>query len=84
MNCAPGCTTDRIGYLEGWYVDPDWRHHGIGRALVQAAEAWAARQGCTEMASDTDPTYPASPPAHAALGYVEVQRYFRKELNPQK
>src|SRR5512143_3155953 len=38
---APGCTTDRIGYLEAWYVDADWRGLGVGRTLVQAAENWA-------------------------------------------
>lgn len=79
-SAAPGCTTDRIGYLEAWYVEPDVRSQGIGRALVQAIEEWARAQGCTEMASDTDPSYPLSPAAHAALGYAEVQRYFRKDL----
>lgn len=29
---------------------------------------------------DTTPFYPLSPAAHAALGYVEVERYFRKDL----
>lgn len=77
---APGCTTDHIGYLEGWYVDADWRGRGVGRALVERAESWARKQGCTEMASDTTPEYPTSPVAHAALGYVETERYFRKEL----
>ena len=37
-------------------------------------------EGCREMASDTDPSYPISPAAHAALGYQEVQRCFRKDL----
>lgn len=77
---APGCTTDRIGYLEAWYVDPDVRGQGAGRALVQRAEAWARGAGCREMASDTTPAYPASPVAHAALGYYEVERHFRKDL----
>jgi len=77
---APGCTSDRIGYLEAWYVDPDWRRQGLGRRLVEAAEAWAKSEGCREMASDTDPSYPVSPAAHAAMGYQEVERYFRKEL----
>ena len=79
---AEGCQTDRIGYLEGWFVEPDMRGRGIGRALVQAAENWARAQGCREMASDTSPEYPLSPGAHAQLGYVEVQRtiHFRKEL----
>ena len=77
---APGCHTDRIGYLEAWHVDADCRQQGVGRALVAAAEAWAKAQDCQEMASDTTPFYPISPAAHAALGYEEVARYFRKEL----
>jgi len=77
---APGCKTDRIGYLEAWYVDPDCRGQGVGRELVKRAEAWAISEGCREMASDTTPSYPVSPAAHAALGYQEVERYFRKEL----
>jgi len=77
---APGCETDRIGYVEAWYVDPDARQQGVGRALVEQAEAWARAEGCTEMASDTDPAYPLSPAAHAALGYEVVEWCFRKEL----
>ena len=77
---APGCQTDRIGYLEAWYVDPEWRGQGIGRALVERAEMWAREEGCREMASDTTPFYPLSPGAHAALDYDEVERYFRKDL----
>jgi aminoglycoside 6'-N-acetyltransferase I len=77
---APGCQTDRIGYLEAWYVDPDWRRSGLGRALAERAESWARAAGCLEMASDTTPFYPHSPAAHASLGYEEVERYFRKDL----
>ena len=77
---APGCKSNRIGSLEAWYVDPAWRQHGIGRRLVQAAEEWARSVGCYEMASDTTPEYTISPKAHAALGYQEVERYFRKDL----
>lgn len=78
---APGCVTDRIGYLEAWYVDPDWRGQGVGRALVERVEEWARAAGCREMASDTEPAYPLSPAAHAALGYEEVARFFRKDLS---
>ena len=60
--------------------DPDWRGKGIGRALVAQVENWAREQGCVEMASDTTPFYPLSPQAHEALGYEEVERYFRKDL----
>ncbi|MCZ7571212.1 MAG: GNAT family N-acetyltransferase [Ardenticatenaceae bacterium] len=80
LSPAPGCRTDRIGYLEAWYVDPDWRGQGVGRRLVETAEARARSVGCREMASDTTPNYPLSPGAHAALGYQEVERSLRKDL----
>ena len=79
---AVGCTTDRVGYLEAWYVEPEWRRRGIGRRLVARAEEWARSLACTEMASDTTPRYPLSPAAHEALGYRVVKRktHFRKPL----
>lgn len=84
---ADGCETTDVGYLEAWYVDPDWRNQGIGRALVIAAETWARRQGCREMASDADFTNIVSQTAHQRLGYVETGRVvqFCKALmrNPQ-
>ncbi|GMV82488.1 MAG: hypothetical protein AMXMBFR7_36720 [Planctomycetota bacterium] len=79
---AEGCSTSNVGYIEGWFVDPDLRGHGIGGALVRAGEAWAASAGCSEMASDTTSSYPVSPAAHKALGYEEVKAgyHFRKRL----
>jgi aminoglycoside 6'-N-acetyltransferase I len=79
---ADGCETMNVGYLEGWYVDPDWRSRGVGRALVAAAEAWARGQGCREMASDTELDNTASQAAHLRLGYVEADRIvqFYKKL----
>jgi aminoglycoside 6'-N-acetyltransferase I len=78
---APGCQTDRIAYIEAWYVDPDKRSQGIGRALIERAETWAKEKGCKEMASDTTPSYPLSPGAHKALGFEAVGRYYRKDLD---
>jgi aminoglycoside 6'-N-acetyltransferase I len=79
---APGCETDRIGYIEGWYVVPEFRRKGIGRSLVEQGEKWAKEKGCKEMASDTTSNYPVSPAAHNALGYEEVKRkfFYRKPL----
>ena len=71
---AEGCVTDRVAYLEGWYVDPAHRRHGIGRALVLAAEAWARGQGCTEFGSDALLDNDISAAAHRALGFEEVER----------
>jgi len=79
---APGCSTSPVGCLEGWYVDPDWRQQGIGRRLIEAAETWAKRQDCQEIASDTWSDNAVSRDAHAALGFeeVEVLAHFRKRL----
>ena len=81
---AEGCTTSPVGYLEGWYVDPEWRLRGVGRRLVEAAEAWARSHGCIEMASDTVSGYPDSPAAHRAIGYsvAATSLHFRKGLAP--
>lgn len=79
---AEGCKTSPVGYIEGWYVDEDLRGHGIGKALVQVAEAWAREQGLTEMASDTWLDNEGSIRAHVKLGYEEVERavHFAKRL----
>ncbi|HEV8591025.1 MAG TPA: aminoglycoside 6'-N-acetyltransferase [Pyrinomonadaceae bacterium] len=76
------CHTDHVGYLEGWYVDPEHRKQGIGRALVEAAEDWAFEKGCTEMASDAELGNEVSLAAHRGLGYAETSRlvHLRKEL----
>lgn len=79
---AEGCTSDRIAYLEGWFVEPEARRRGVGRALVAAAEQWGRDQGCTEFASDTQLDNLISTAAHHALGFIEVEsiRCFRKVL----
>jgi GNAT superfamily N-acetyltransferase/gamma-glutamylcyclotransferase (GGCT)/AIG2-like uncharacterized protein YtfP len=66
---ADDCTTHPVGYLEGWYVDPDMRRKGVGRRLVAAAETWASAQGCREMASDARLANAISIAAHQALGF---------------
>jgi aminoglycoside 6'-N-acetyltransferase I len=50
---------------------------------MQAAEAWARRQGLKEIASDTQIDNTASIQAHTVLGYEEVERLvcFRKALD---
>ena len=81
---AEDCVTDRVAYLEGWYVEPGFRRRGIGRALVEAAEAWGRAQGCAEFGSDALLDNEASAAAHRALGFEETVRIrcFKKSLVP--
>ena len=79
---AEGCRTNRVGYLEGWFVETAARRRGVGRQLVTAAEAWARSQGCVEFASDAEADNDSSAAAHRALGFAEAGliRCFRKDL----
>lgn len=79
---AESCSTDQVGYLEGWYVEAGHRRKGVGRSLVAAAEEWARAQGCTEFASDAESDNLVSTKAHRALGFEDVGliRCFRKDL----
>lgn len=79
---AEGCRTNRVAYLEGWYVIPEARGQGVGRALIEAAAAWGREQGCAEFASDAQPDNKISRLAHQALGFENVGMVvcFRKEL----
>jgi aminoglycoside 6'-N-acetyltransferase I len=81
-NIVDSCVTDRVGYLEGWYVVPEVRRQGVGAALVAAAERWATERGCREFASDAELTNDTSQRAHVALGFTETGRVvnFRKDL----
>lgn len=81
-NYAEGCSTNRIAYLEGWYVEPHARRRGAGAALMRAAEDWGRAQGCTEFASDALIDNEISAAAHEALGFDETAqiRCFRKDL----
>ena len=79
---AEGCETDRVAFLEGWYVVPDARRRGVGRVLIAEAERWARDQGCSEFASDALLDNEVSANAHTALGFQETAqlRCFRKSL----
>lgn len=76
------CHSEHVGYLEGWFVDGDYRRNGIGRRLVAEAENWARRKGCEEMASDAEIGNDSSLEAHLKIGYEETSRlvHLRKDL----
>jgi aminoglycoside 6'-N-acetyltransferase I len=80
---AENCNPSRpVGYVEGWYVAEEHRRRGIGKRLLLAAEEWARRQGCLEMASDALIDNTLSQDVHQRLGFEVVERsvHFRKDL----
>lgn len=76
------CYSLNVGYLEGWFVEFEFRRRGIGSSLVRNAESWARQKGCKEMASDAEVGNDLSLKAHLNLGYQETSRlvHLRKDL----
>jgi aminoglycoside 6'-N-acetyltransferase I len=79
---APGCRSSPVAFIEGWYVDPESQGRGVGRALIQAAEAYARAAGYHEIASDAEIENAGGIAAHLAVGFEEIERvvYFRRSL----
>ena len=77
-----GCEHAPVGYIEGWFVEENYRRQEVGRRLVQAAEDWARQLGCLKMASDCELENLVSLAAHLRVGYEEAARiiHFRKHL----
>jgi aminoglycoside 6'-N-acetyltransferase I len=79
-----GSMSERLGYVEGWYVDPDLRGHHWGRKMIRAAEAWTAARGLTELGSDAELANKKGIAAHRASGFRETFRLvlFLKRVRP--
>ena len=67
----------------GLVVDLTYRGRGVGRRLVQAAEAWASTHGLDQMAVRSNVGRAESHPFYERLGYVraKTQHAYRKRLS---
>ncbi len=43
---------ERIGYIEGLFVEPEARGSNVARKLLEFSREWAREQRCTVLASD--------------------------------
>lgn len=48
----PGVPNIKVGYVEGFYIIPDFRGSGLARQLLRFAQDWARQQQCPVFASD--------------------------------
>ncbi len=78
-----GCKERPIAYLEGIFVNPDYRHQGIATQLLNFAESWAQNRGIGQLASDTELTNLVSQNFHTKHGFREVSRivHYVRDLN---
>ena len=69
-----GSSSSPVGYVEGIYVEDNFRNKGIAKKLVQAGEHWSKALGCTEIASDTQLDNYESQQFHEKIGFREAGR----------
>ena len=69
-----GTETSPVGYLEGIFVEEDFRLQNIGRDLVKSCETWAKEKGCAEFASDCVLDNTESLIFHLKVGFIEANR----------
>jgi len=77
-----GTHSSPVAYLEGIFVEADWRRHGIAARLLRRCEQWARAQGCREFASDCELHNADSLRFHLQSGFTEANRIicFTKKL----
>lgn len=77
-----GTDSSPVGYLEGIFVQEEYRGRGIAKQLLKACEEWASEQGSTEFASDCELTNSESLKFHISMGFEEANRIicFKKKL----
>ena len=69
-----GTDSSPVGYLEGIYIEEDYRGKGLAGQLLRACEDWARAMGCTEFASDCELENTQSLHFHLKLGFEEANR----------
>ena len=77
-----GTDTSPVGYLEGIFVEEEYRKRGIAKEMLDACQRWAKEQGCTEFASDCELVNEGSLKFHLKMGFSEANRIicFTKRL----
>ena len=77
-----GTSSSPVGYLEGIFVEDDFRGRRFAAELLKACESWAKSLGCTEFASDCELQNQNSLRFHFATGFEEAGRIicFRKDI----
>lgn len=77
-----GTETSPVGYLEGIFIQQEFRHKGFAKELLQECQRWTKEKECSEFASDCEIDNIDSLKFHLAMGFEEANRIicFRKEI----
>lgn len=75
-------TSSARAEIQGLVVEDEYRCNGIGRALVEAAEAWARRRGCTTLRLLSNVVRERAHEFYRSVGYdvLKTEHVFQKSL----
>ena len=65
-------------------VSPEWRRHGVGRALLLALEERLRAAGVTSMTLEVRPSNLPAQTLYRVLGYCQVGRRKNYYINPKE
>lgn len=77
-----GADKSPTGYLEGIYVEPEYRRIGIAKDFLRIGEIWCKENGCIQIGSDTWLTNRESREFHKKIGFWEEEEtvHFLKNI----
>lgn len=77
-----GAKKSPTGYLEGIFVEQNYRKLGIAREFLRLGESWCKEKGCSQIGSDTWLTDKESRNFHKKVGFWEEEEvvHFLKDL----
>jgi aminoglycoside 6'-N-acetyltransferase I len=74
VDYVEGSNSTPVGYVEGIYVDLDFRKKGVAKELVKKGEEWAYKKGCKQMGSDILLNNTISYDFHKNIGFTEANK----------
>ncbi|MCO6484579.1 MAG: GNAT family N-acetyltransferase [Saprospiraceae bacterium] len=78
-----GAVQSPTGYLEGIFVEDEYRRAGIARTFLGMGEQWCRENGCVQMGSDTWISDQSSRLFHRKVGFREEEEvvHFLKDIS---
>lgn len=81
-----GAVQSPTGYLEGIFVEDEYRRVGIATAFLVMGEQWCRENGCVQMGSDTWISDQSSRLFHRKVGFREEEEvvHFLKDIHHEE